>query len=107
MLAVAIERLEAELDAYLQELYEDFLAPFIPAKPEDQPQQFQHKVKAYCVLAHAAFEEFIETLSMWVMESAIDTWMNQRRPTDPLLALCMFYGVRISAVEAESEMQDH
>jgi hypothetical protein len=47
-----------ELTAYVAELAQKFVNGYIPADPNTPPDAYAHDVKAYCILSHAAFEEF-------------------------------------------------
>jgi hypothetical protein len=90
------------LNKHVNALQKEFIAQFIPTKPEHTPKIFQHQVKAYCVLAHAAFEDFVEAISLKVMSESMEVWLNKRVCSDSLLALCAYHGVRIECVEDEN-----
>lgn len=70
--------LKATLDEDIRLLDERFVSRWIPALPEHAPDEFQHDVKAYCVLAHAAFEEFIEDVSLLAVKRARDAWLSKQ-----------------------------
>lgn len=70
--------LKAVLVAEIELLEERFMQRWTPALPEHQPDDFQHDVKAYCVLAHAAFEEFAEDASLLALQNARDAWLSKR-----------------------------
>jgi hypothetical protein len=95
-----------ELENYLNRLEQRFLAPFIPAKPEEGPEEWDLDVKSFCVLAHAACEEYCETLSMALMRAAIEKWEVNREPTDVLLMLLLCHECRIMCETDEAIEQE-
>lgn len=105
-MSATINELENELDGYIESLRTNFIAKFIPAQPEHKPEYFEHVVKAYCVLAHAAFEEFVEVISTMVMSNAIDAWKTNGNVTRPLLALALYYRKSICSVDDEDAPQE-
>ncbi|WP_212612235.1 HEPN domain-containing protein [Ectopseudomonas oleovorans] len=94
-----------ELKAEIIKLGDKFLLPWLPAKPEHQPEQFEHDVKAYCVLTHAIFEEFVEELSLMAMEEAIEAW-KKKNPTKGTISLLCSYGACLSIPEKDEEDQE-
>jgi len=51
----------------------------------------QMDIRAYCVLGHAAIEEFFESIAMAVFNNAIDLW-TRKSVSWPLLALALYHG---------------
>lgn len=94
-----------ELKVEIKKLKDKFLLPWLPAKPEDEPEQFEHDVKAYCVLTHAIFEEFVEELSLIAMEDAIDAW-KKKLPTKGTISLLCAYGACLSIPEKDDDEQE-
>jgi hypothetical protein len=66
--------LKSEIDT----LEQRYLAKFLPANPEDGPEEFQYDVKSFCVLAHAAFEEFVETVSEELMQKIETDFLSNK-----------------------------
>lgn len=93
------------LQRHIEDLKDRFLDQFLPPDPAHRPENYEHEVKAACVLAHAALEEFVESVSMLVMTASIDRWMTERRATDSLLALCLRHGVAIKVEDDEEVPQ--
>ena len=89
------EKLLQELKVDIQSLQETFINPFIPTKPSTKPEVYAHHVKAYCILCHAAFEEYFETLALNVMIRSLDEWMNSGKYTDTLVTLVSYYGLKL------------
>jgi hypothetical protein len=100
-----IDLLVADLQRHIADLKARFLDPFLPPDPTHRPEDYEHDVKAACVLAHAALEEFVESVSMHVMSVSVEAWKTQRRTTDPLLALCLKHGVAIAIEDDEEAAQ--
>lgn len=101
-----IANLVAELVSHITEVRAKFLSPFLPANPAHKPSDYEHEVKAACVLSHAAFEEFVERISLYVMEECLDRWHKKRQASDSLLALCLRYKLSIAVEDDEDKAQD-
>lgn len=93
------------LKAEIEKLRVKFLSQWLPAMPSHQPEEFEHDVKAYCVLTHAIFEEFVEELSLMAMEEGINAWAKQA-PTKSTISLLCAYGAGFSISEKDDEEQD-
>jgi len=63
-----LEKLHDDLKKHIELLEKTFISPFIPAEPSTTPDKYEHHVKAYCILCHAAFEEYFETIALSVMK---------------------------------------
>lgn len=85
-----IDTLYTSLYDYVQELEKTFLLPYL-TNPLSAPDDYKHQVKAYCVLSHAAFEEFFEEVAMKVMLHCLEAWYTRRIVTDSLLSLIGYY----------------
>jgi hypothetical protein len=99
--AELLTSLETEVSA----LETKFLSPWIPALPEHTPVDFQHDVKAYCVLAHAAFEEFVESISTLAAKATMSAWLA-KKPYLGTQALLLFYNFKLNVVEDEAQPQE-
>lgn len=100
-----IDLLVEDLQNHISKLRAKFLTPFLPPDPAHRPEDYEHDVKAACVLAHAALEEFVERISMHVMSTALQRWEHERKATDPLLALCLRHGVTLAVEDDEEKIQ--
>lgn len=100
-----IDFLVQDLRDHIAKLRAKFLTPFLPPDPAHRPQDYEHDVKAACVLAHAALEEFVERISMHVMAVSLQRWEQERKATDSLLALCLKYGVSLAVEDDEEKVQ--
>jgi hypothetical protein len=100
-----LNQLLAGLSGEIAGLETRFISKWIPADPSVLPSEFEHDVKAFCVLAHAAFEEFVEEISLIVMKSAKDAWLNQRF-SKAAMAMLLAYQPKLEIVEDESQRQE-
>ncbi len=100
-----IDLLVQDLRDHIAKLKTKFLTPFLPPDPAHRPEEYEHDVKAACVLAHAALEEFVERISMHVMSTSLQQWEHERKATDPLLALCLKHGVTLAIEDDEEKIQ--
>ncbi|WP_447904104.1 HEPN domain-containing protein [Stenotrophomonas geniculata] len=81
-----------------------FISPWIPVDPDHRPDMFEHDVKAFCVLAHAAFEEFVEDLSRLALEDARNAWIGKRF-SYATIALLGSYGPYVKISDDEKKPQ--
>lgn len=100
-----INQLVADLSVEIAGLEARFISKWIPADPLVPPEEFEHDVKAFCVLAHAAFEEFAEEISLVVMKAAKDAWLNQRF-SKAAISILLAYQSKLDIVDDESQRQD-
>lgn len=100
-----LDQLEAELDGQIKLISDEFISRYLPAKPEDGPDVYHQHVKAFCILAHAAFEDFVERTSLALMLHAVDVWYQDRSLTAPLVSLLLFYRSSLEAIDDEEKDQ--
>ncbi len=96
-----LNALYTELTSYIQELDVKFVDRFIPAIPGTPPSDYAHDVRAYCVLCHAAFEDYMETLVLTVASHAVDQWIIARKINDVIPALLSWNGAKIKINDNE------
>jgi hypothetical protein len=96
------------LSEYIKELAEKFVNHFLPADPATPPDAYTLDVRAYCLLAHAAFEEFIEAVALEVLERAANHWLLHRTVSDVLLTLLCWHGsaLKIDTNEGSAETKN-
>ena len=102
---IDINARHGELKAYLTELAEKFVDSYIPANPSTVPDEYSFHVKAYCILSHAAFEEFIEDVALGVTDYAAEQWRSQRKISDVLLALLCWHGSKMKIDDNEDSQE--
>lgn len=93
------------LDSHLRILESQFIARFLPANPLTPPSDYEHFVKAYCILSHAAIEEYFESVSLGVMSQSLDEWQNHRKNTDTLATLISCFGLKITIDDNENNRE--
>lgn len=89
-----VENLLNTLSESISVYRERFIAPHTPADPEVGPEVYELDVKAFCLLTHAAFEQYFEELCLHMMKSAVDKWISFRGATECLLMLLTRYGMK-------------
>jgi len=90
-----------ELQRHIANLERSFLQRFL-GMAEADPHDYDLPVRAYCVLAHAALEEFIEKIALHVMTRSIDEFITKQKYRDTLLTLTTHYGLRLRLDDDES-----
>ena len=90
-----------DLESHLTGLEDKFIRSFL-GLPTADPNDYDLFVRAYCVLSHAALEEYIESFALYVMERSVDNFILKQEVTDTLLTLTAYYGLKIEVDEDES-----
>lgn len=91
-----IKVLYEELQGIVANLEEKFIQVHIPTDPSATPDDYSLDVKAYCVLSHAALEDFFEKISLSLMEHLTLALYDKRRRIDRgLLIFLKTYGSEI------------
>lgn len=80
-----------QLDGYLLEIEKKFITTHI-ANSLATPVEYNLDVKSYCILCHAAFEEFIEFIALQTMSLAIKKYQQELKISKPLISLMHFKG---------------
>ncbi len=91
----------AELSRRVHDYRSKFIDPFIPANPEIGPEKYELDVKAFCLLSHAALEEFFEKIALLVMQHSVDSWVMMKKLTDTALMLIGRYGLKYELSEED------
>lgn len=102
------ENLYSALKDEINELEEQFIKAFIPADPSVGPNEYGHPVKAYCILCHAAFEEYFEEVALKVMTFSVTHWLNKThtvKTTETLMTLACYYGLKFKIDEDEKNLE--
>lgn len=86
---------------YVAKLEAKFVTIHIPTNPSDTPDKYELDVRAFCVLAHAAFEDFVERVALRVVSTACDSWLTKRQINDVLLLLLAWSGQKLKIDDDE------
>lgn len=84
--------------ARLEDVFIKGFLPLSTAKPEDYDLQ----VRAYCVLTHAALEEYLEGIALYVMKQSIDDYVMGKKVRDSLLTLTAYSRLELAVNENET-----
>lgn len=90
-----------ELNYYLLDIQSKFIDSFFPVDPSVGPEQYEHDVRAYCILSHAALEQFFEDIVRLVVIKSIENWSKDRRITLPLLTLLSYSNSRLTVDKSD------
>lgn len=91
-----------KLNDYINEIEKKFLISHL----EDSlstPDDYNLDVKSYCILCHAAFEEFIEAIALQVMSRSIKSYTNDLKLTKPLISLMHFKSNHNNCLESNTD----
>jgi len=84
-----IDKLYTDMESYIQSLEGSYLSKHL-TDPTSTPTDYDLDVKSYCILCHAAFEEFAETIAVTVMNQTVDNFVLHHRVTESLVSLMHF-----------------
>lgn len=73
-----LDEIHAGLTGELDRLASRYLDQYFPANPEHTPDIFEYDVKSYAILSHAAFEEFVESVSEIALGKIASDIMSQK-----------------------------
>jgi len=71
------DQLYKELKNYTELLDSRFLSLHL-ARRTIKPSEYEFDVKAYCILSHAAFEEYFEKLILEILNISVDRFIRRR-----------------------------
>jgi hypothetical protein len=86
-----IATLYTELEKYLIEIRTAYLQKHLD-NPLATPVEYSLDIKSLCILCHAAFEEYIESIALNVMTESIKKYQNENKISRPLIPLMHFIG---------------
>ena len=78
------------MELYLLELEDKYID--IHKDPLENPEAYKLDVRSYCVLSHAAFEEFVENVCLYALNEIEDKFVNTQRISYSTLCLLHFNG---------------
>jgi hypothetical protein len=84
-----IDKLYTDVDGYIRQLEATYLAKYIADKTSS-PTDYDNDVKSFCILSHAAVEEFSETVAITVMNKTVENFIIHHKVTESLVTLMHF-----------------
>jgi len=97
--------LYSELTSYINILELRFLNRFLAADvdPFLPPSEYELDVRAYCILSHAALEDFFEQTAQKIMTKSLDEWANSNfKINDSLLTLASYASYKFEKIEEDT-----
>ncbi|WP_109806795.1 hypothetical protein [Sphingosinithalassobacter portus] len=79
-----------------------YIEAYVPARPEHKPETFEYDVKAYLLLFHAAFEEFVEAISEGVL-GQVETDFLAKKITLATVCLLAAHGISFTLPDLDNE----
>src|ERR1044072_31968 len=95
------ESLFHDLTINVARLEDTFINTFL-LEAKAKPEQYDLPVRAYCVLSHAALEEYFEGIALYVMKQSINDYVLHKRVRDSLLTLTAFNKLELKVNEDET-----
>lgn len=89
MSAVELDKIYTETETHIVKLRTSLLDKHL-ANSLATPDEFDYDVKSYCILCHAAFEDYIETISLKVMEFSISNYIFNHKISESIISLLHF-----------------
>ena len=99
------EKLLIDLKEHIEELEKTFIHQFIEERMTE-PDEYENHVKAYCVLCHAAIEDYFESIARGVMHRCLNEWCHSRKYTDTLVTLVSYYKQELVIDRNETKVFD-
>lgn len=84
-----IDKLFLDMEGYVNNLETTYLSKYIADKTSS-PKDYDNDVKSFCILSHAALEEFSETVAITVMDITVHNFVYHHKITEPLVSLLHF-----------------
>lgn len=99
-----VDKLYTDVNSYITKLETTYLVKHIADKTSS-PTDYDTDVKSFCILSHAAIEEFSETVAITVMNKTVDNFVNHHKVTESLVTL-MHFKSKGEGFLAKSEDED-
>ncbi len=90
------------LSEEIGKLQNRYVSQYIPADPQHTPEDFEYDVKAFCVLTHAACEDFVEQISEEMMLRIESDFVMKKIVTQSTVTMLMYHSEVINADEEDS-----
>ena len=89
MTVAELDKLYKDTEDYVQSLEDSFLNKHL-TNPLAAPDDYDLDVKSYCILCHAALEDFTELIALKVMHYTIETYITSHKISESLMCLLHF-----------------
>src|ERR1700739_250967 len=89
MTAIELDKLYKDAESYILSLEDAFLKKHL-SNPLAAPADYDLDVKSYCILCHAAFEDFTELIALKVMHYTIEMYTLNHVISESLICLLHF-----------------
>ncbi len=89
MIDAALDQIYRNTDNYIQSLEASFISKHI-ANPLATPDDYDYDVKSFCVLCHAALEDYAESVAIKVMSHSIEEYTLNHKIYESLITLLHF-----------------
>ena len=96
-MASQLETAYLELQDYLLNLEIRFIEPIDSKLIPDKEDELD--MRSYCVLTHAAFEEFAETVASFVLEETIERFINFQEISFGLCTILHFNAPKVGSID--------
>src|SRR5690242_3500677 len=96
-------RIFTAVQGHVDALETKFIRPHLPLAAATSPDTYDLDVRAFCVLAHAAFEQFVEDVCVGLVQDASEAWLYNQCCSQPLLALLAFQRDRLPIDQDETK----
>ncbi len=87
---MTIVEAQDQLELYLLEVEEKYLESHLGTL--ETPNDYMFDVKCYCILSHAAFEEFVENVCVTLLNETCDNFLSHQQYAYSTLCLLHFMG---------------
>lgn len=89
-----------DLKKHVAHLEESLIKRFLSLATAN-PAEYDLPVRAYCVLTHAALEDYLECIALYVMKQSIEDYVMRKKVRDTLLMLVAYQGLTIKIDDDE------
>jgi hypothetical protein len=89
MITTEIDIIYTATETYISSLEKSFLDKHLE-NPLSTPDDYDYDVKSYCILCHAALEDYMETIALKVLDKAIENYVNHHHLSESIVTLMHF-----------------
>lgn len=104
-MASHLETVFLKLQDYLLDLEIKYIEPILSKPIPDKEDELD--MRSYCVLSHAAFEEFAETVASFALEETINRFVNSQEISLGVCTILHFGGSKGDSIEDIDILYDY